>query len=600
MTTLTVTTLSDAVGNNGLSLREALAIANSSGTADRIVFASGLSGTITLEQGQLTISSNVTISGDTTGDSVADIAISGNNSSRIFNVTAGTSTVDALVLKNGVSNLGGAILVSQNASLTVDNSVITSNQTVAGQPEASRGGGIANLGILVVKNSTVEHNTAFDHGGGVFNRGSFTAVNSTFSDNSAGSSAGGILSDAGLFTATSITVSGNSAALGGGIVNESQFVAHNITVSLNNGGSYGGGVFNTGSFQVSNSIILGNGHGGSTAEVFGSYDASGLNIIGSGSDTNASDGVINASFGSVFGNNGLADNGGSVSTIMLAAGGNPAVNSASGSWIPDTDARGLHRVGGADIGAVERDASYVVTPDPTPAPDPTPVPDPSPTPDPTPDPVPTPVPDPTPVPTPSTLNFIRGSAYGEAVNGTGEKDVIYSYNGNDVIHGRGNDDRIYSGAGDDRIAGDSGMDVALAGTGNDRIYGGAGDDRLWGQSGNDNISGGQGDDILTGGSGYDHFIFDNLWSRDTITDFDVSHDHIYLRGLSFDALESGKLNASEFRIGVEAADVSDRIVYNSATGELSYDRDGVGGSDATIFAVLKPWLHLTAADFFVY
>ncbi len=390
MTTLTVTTLSDAVGNSGLSLREALAIANSSSTVDTIVFASGLSGTITLEQGQLTISSNVTISGDNTGDSIADIAISGNNSSRIFNVTSGSSTVDALVLKNGVSNLGGAILVSTGAALTVDHSVITSNQTVAGQPEASRGGGIANLGTLVVKNSTVDHNTAFDHGGGVFNRGNFTATNSTFNDNSAGSSAGGILSDSGLFTATSITVSGNNAVLGGGIVNESQFVAHNITVSLNNGGNYGSGLFNTGSAQVSNSIILGNGPGGVSGEVFGPINASGLNIIGSGSDTNGSDGVINASFSSVFGNNDLADNGGAVSTIMLAAGGNPAVNAASGSGIPGTDARGLYRVGGADLGALERDASYVITPDPDPAPDPTPVP--TPVPDPTPAPVPTPVP----------------------------------------------------------------------------------------------------------------------------------------------------------------------------------------------------------------
>ncbi len=210
------------------------------------------------------------------------------------------------------------------------------------------------------------------------------------------------------------------------------------------------------------------------------------------------------------------------------------------------------------------------------------------------------MPDPTPAPAPVTLNYIRGSAYSEAVNGTANKDVIYTYDGKDIIHGRQGDDRIYSGSGDDRIAGDSGNDIVVGGKGSDRIYGGDADDRLSGQSGNDKISGGRGDDILSGGSGYDRFIFDNLWSRDTITDFDVNHDHIYLRNLSFGALAGGRLNASEFRVGAEAADASDRIIYNSKTGALSYDSDGQGGSDPTIFAVLKPWLHLTASDIFIY
>ena len=595
MTTLTVTTLSDAASNGGLTLREALAIANASSSADTIEFAAGLSGVITLEQGQLTVSSNVTISGDTNGDSVADITISGNNSSRIFNFTSGTSTIDALVLKNGVSNLGGAVLVSTGASLTVDHSIITSNQTIAGATDQSRGGGIANnFGTLVLKNSTVEQNTAYDHGGGIFSRGNFTAINSTISDNSARLSAGGILSDAGLFTAESITVSGNNAALGGGIVNESQGDFRNITVSLNTGGSYGAGLLNVGSLQISNSIVLGNGSGGPSSDVGGVFDASGVNIIGSGSDTNAADGVINAPFASVFGTNGLADNGGYVHTIMLAAGGNPAVNAASGSGIPVLDGRGLARVGDADLGAVERGASYVVVPDPDPAPLPDPAPDLTPEPDPIPEPTPVPA------PVPTTLNVIKGSAFDEVTIGTADKDAIYTYDGDDFVRGLNNDDRIYSGSGDDRVGGDTGNDMVVGGRGHDWLFGGWGNDRILGQTGNDRVNGGLGDDIMSGGTGYDRFIFNNIWSTDTISDFDPRYDQIYLTSLWFKGLGTGALDASDFRTGSRAYDASDHIIYNSANGELSYDSDGAGGSGAITFAVLKSGLHLTAADFFVY
>jgi Ca2+-binding RTX toxin-like protein len=599
MTTLTVTTLSDDAGHSGMSLRDALAIANSGAGSDNIVFASGLSGTITLQQGQLTISSGVTIDGDNTGDSVSDITISGNSSSRVFNVLAGTSTLKSLTLRDGVSTLGGAVLVASGASLTIDYSTITSNQTIAGAAEASRGGGIANLGTLILKNSTVEQNTAYDHGGGVFSRGNFTATNSTFSDNSAGSSAGGILSDAGLFTASNITVSGNSSMLGGGIVNESAMVAHNITVSLNNGGSYGAGVFNTGSLSISNSIVLGNGPGSVEAEVFGAINATGVNIIGAGLDANASDGRINArSVEAVFGSNGLADNGGPVDTIMLAASSNPAIDAASGGGIPTTDARGHLRVGNADLGAVEWDNGPL--PDPTPDPTPTPEPDPAPDPDPTPVPDPVITPDPIPTPEPVVLNVIKGNAWQDTLSGTAGKDVIYTYEGDDLVQGRDGDDRIYGSYGDDRLYGNNGDDRIVGGKGNDGLAGGSGSDWLSGQSGNDRIHGGSGDDNLAGGSGYDRFYFDNLTSRDTISDFDVRYDRILISDEVFKGLDTGVLSVSRFAKGAFASDVTDRIIYNAETGDLSFDSDGNRAGEAVTFATLKPWLHLTAADFFVY
>jgi Ca2+-binding RTX toxin-like protein len=49
-----------------------------------------------------------------------------------------------------------------------------------------------------------------------------------------------------------------------------------------------------------------------------------------------------------------------------------------------------------------------------------------------------------------------------------------------------------------------------------------------------------------------------------------------------------------------AHDADDRIVYNTATGALYYDADGIGGEAAIQFATLSGSPdHLTAADFAV-
>jgi serralysin len=89
-------------------------------------------------------------------------------------------------------------------------------------------------------------------------------------------------------------------------------------------------------------------------------------------------------------------------------------------------------------------------------------------------------------------------------------------------------------------------------------------------------------------------------NADHITDFSSIDDKMLLSHSIFsNAGPVGTLSASAFTIGSSAADASDRIIYNSTTGALSYDPDGTGAAAATQFATLSPGLALTNAHFTV-
>jgi serralysin len=74
---------------------------------------------------------------------------------------------------------------------------------------------------------------------------------------------------------------------------------------------------------------------------------------------------------------------------------------------------------------------------------------------------------------------------------------------------------------------------------------------------------------------------------------------ILLDDAVFTGLSLGALDAGAFRTGTAAADADDRIIYNSTTGALLFDADGVGGVAAVQFATLTGAPALTAADFVV-
>ena len=91
---------------NDLSLREAVAQVNSLAGPDTITFNSGL-GTLTLTAGQLEITSDINV----VGLGIDNTVISGNLSSRIFNVqSTGALTLSGARLQNGQEFSGAAAI----------------------------------------------------------------------------------------------------------------------------------------------------------------------------------------------------------------------------------------------------------------------------------------------------------------------------------------------------------------------------------------------------------------------------------------------------------------------------------------------------------
>jgi Ca2+-binding RTX toxin-like protein len=136
----------------------------------------------------------------------------------------------------------------------------------------------------------------------------------------------------------------------------------------------------------------------------------------------------------------------------------------------------------------------------------------------------------------------------------------------------------------------------------DRLYGEAGADTINGGAGSDHIYGRAGADTLTGSSGYDKFVFDSVLSSgvDRITDFSTVYDSIRLENAVFTVLNNtGPLTSSAFYIGTAAHDTTDRIIYNSGTGDVLYDPDGTGAAAPVQFALLSTGLAMTASDFYV-
>jgi Ca2+-binding RTX toxin-like protein len=184
---------------------------------------------------------------------------------------------------------------------------------------------------------------------------------------------------------------------------------------------------------------------------------------------------------------------------------------------------------------------------------------------------------------------------------------LFAGAGNDMAVGGIDNDWFEGGTENDSLAGNGGGDRLLGEAGNDVLNGGLGNDILDGGIGNDTLFGGAGKDTLTGGANIDYFVFNTalnaVTNLDRVTDFSHADDTFRLENAVFTKLGAGagvhQLNPAFFRAGIKALDGNDYIVYNKASGVLSYDNDGNGAHVAIAFAVLISKPVLAANDFVV-
>jgi hypothetical protein len=363
MATFTVTTLNDendaganvdSPGGSGLSLREAIALANANGGLDTICFAPALSGGTIRLGSTLTITDKLVIDGD------GDILDGGFPNILITGDAFGNDTLTVGLTDIAASQTAGTLgdnvqLFAATAALTLEGLILT------GGSAAGSGGAVSALDGLTLSYAVVSGNMAGTDGGGIW-ASSAEISNATISGNSAGNSGGGVGSDGsvGLFYAT---ISGNSAGAFGGGIAVAAAALTNATVSGNRAVTVGYGI-NANHTTLTNSIVLGNGTT-NTDEAAGPLDLTGGNIVGtnvySGStdigDTAASD--VFLAVDATTGGGLLAYDGGRTPTIALKDSPfNPAIdasdNSLSTFWLP-FDHPDVPNVNGSprDLGAAE-------------------------------------------------------------------------------------------------------------------------------------------------------------------------------------------------------------------------------------------------------
>lgn len=394
-----VSTLRDENDGNyslgDLSLREALAIADSTTGPDTIKFASNLHGTIELTQGELDIDTDV----DIVGPGSDRLTIDAQSNSRGFNISDGVSTnlldvsisgltitdgyiagsgagiendenlelTDVVLTDNVATNLGGAIN-HDFGKLSLIDSTLHSN-------EANHGGGVygffKTIDSLEIDGSTFSENEATSLGGGLFFKNvdaggvdsSAKIINSTFSGNTAGSHSGGLRIRGSSQASTDVTIvnstiTGNEAPTAGGV-----FAYPTATVTMHNSILAGNSVTGSSTWTTDASGNI----GGTTSS------PSLNNLIGVGNTgLGVSNGVNQNLVGTystpqAAGLEVLADNGGPTQTHALlstsdaidAGDLNTAIFALNGQDF--VDQRGYNRIfddstqtGSVDIGAYER------------------------------------------------------------------------------------------------------------------------------------------------------------------------------------------------------------------------------------------------------
>jgi hypothetical protein len=360
------------------TLRQALASAASGDTID----ASGITGTISVTNGELLVSNSVTIIGP--GPSALNVG--GNNAGDpIFMVqSTGIVSIAGLTITHfffSPVNLGivGRGIYNDHSTLVVSNCAVIGNSE-------GNGGGIYNDGYygsasLSIYSSSVSSNYA-NYGAGIYNDSRLSSntvvviYSSTLSGNKALDGNGGGILNAGAYGSglggqiyiLNSTISGNSAAFsGGGIFNDGEEGATTTEIQYstfcsNSATYYGGAILNdayigSAILLIGNSIFSAGTSGGTLFIIQDTVFPSDIESFGHNISTDDGGGLLIAPGDQINTDpklGSLAQNGGLTKTHALLT-GSPAINSANPAYFPATDQRGYIRpIGsGPDIGAYE-------------------------------------------------------------------------------------------------------------------------------------------------------------------------------------------------------------------------------------------------------
>jgi hypothetical protein len=298
-------TVANALDKSTGSLRDAIAHARD---GDTIVFDQRLAGqTVTLTSGALVIKNSVEIE----GPGADKLAVSGNDTSRVFDISAGlTVSIAGLTITHGraAGNWGGGAIQNIGSALTLDNDVFSDNRAIGSNADGGSmgGGAITNRsgGVITVRASSFVGNQAvgreggFGEGGAIWNLASATITDSRFTGNRAVGGDGGRVSGGAFII---------GCANGGAIFNQTD-AAHLTVVN---------------SYFAGNEAVGGNGGSGGAGA--GSYI---VDVATGGAITNGDHATLGVS-GCTFTHNRVA--GGSNATG--GAGGQGRVGNASGGGL---------------------------------------------------------------------------------------------------------------------------------------------------------------------------------------------------------------------------------------------------------------------------
>ena len=353
--TIHVKTNSDTSGS--CRLRDAIASANTDTGVNDCVAGNGAdiinlsninSSNVTLSNGQLLITSDITIQGH-------DVELDGGSATRLIEEYGGRLTVSNLRFQYGDAGVsdGGAILAKSNSVVRISNSSFANNTATSGGSVSSVTGSIVYLDTVSITGGEAVR------GGAVRIRNGQVIINdSTISGNmSEGAGSGGAfyMSEPGsiLFLGNS-TISGNTVvggpARGGAIFNSKGRLFLNRTTISNNTGNTGGVFLSYGFMDITSSIIAGNGNTDCTEVRYGNVSRvtrNGRNLVESGTSCATFDFTADPGLGP------LVNNGGPTSTHALP-GDSVALNKATGCSAGTKDQRGVARTeGDCDLGSYE-------------------------------------------------------------------------------------------------------------------------------------------------------------------------------------------------------------------------------------------------------